>query len=67
MIVRTMISFNWGLVPPRKSPDTGKDLYDGQTYDKRKGGFMNSYGGGSSGVWKQFSYIPLDYMVILVY
>ena len=38
-----------------------KDLYDGQTYDlKNKGGYMDEYGCGSSGVWNIQSDISLD-------
>ena len=56
------------LVTPRKAPDPVKDLYDGQTYDlKKKGGYMDKDGCGSSGVWNIRSEFSLDDVVLSVY
>ena len=55
------------LVPPCNPPDPVKDLYDGQTYDLKKGGYMEEYGCGSSGVWNICSGISLDNVALSVY
>ena len=58
---------NTVLVPLYKTPDPVKDLYDAHTYDLKKGGYMNEYGCGSSGLWNIFLDFSFGDMVISVY
>ena len=55
------------LVRPCKPHDHVKDIYDGQTYGQKKGGYMDEDGCGSNGVWKIRSDISLDDVVLSVY
>ena len=40
------------LVPPRKPPDTLKDIYDGQTYDPKK----------RANIWTRMDVVPVEYV-----
>ena len=58
---------NLVLVPPRKPPNPVKDIYDGQTYDLKKSGYMDENGYSSSVIWNIYSDISLDDVVLSVY